>query len=72
MLIPGMIFVHGSIIGHYIEQGVVTATLGRLLQPQRQPHRKPVKVTAREITEISDRICGFGDRLLDIAEELVR
>jgi hypothetical protein len=65
-------FVHGSIIGHYIEQGVVTATLGRLLQPQRRPRRKPVKVTAREITETSDRIGGFGDRLLDIAEALVK
>jgi hypothetical protein len=26
-------FVHGAIIGHYIEQSVITATLARLLQP---------------------------------------
>jgi hypothetical protein len=64
-------FVHGAVIDHYIEQGIITATLHRLLQPQHQPLRKPVKVTAREITEISDRIRGFGDRLLDLADELL-
>ena len=60
-------FVHGGIIDHYIEQGIITATLARLLQPPRRPRRKPVKVTAPQITEISDRIHGLGDRLLDIA-----
>jgi hypothetical protein len=63
-------FVHGSIIAHYIDQGIMTATLGRLLQPPRRPRRKPVKVTVPEITEISDRIHGFGDRLLDIVKTL--
>jgi hypothetical protein len=63
-------FVHGAIIDHYIEQGVITARLWRLLQPPRRPRRKPVKVTAPEITQISDRIRGFADRLLDIAEAL--
>jgi len=65
-------FVHGGIINHYIEQGVITATLHRLLQPPRRPRRKPVKVTAAEITGISDRIHGFGDRLLEIAQAFLR
>ena len=37
----------GAIIDHYIEQGVVTATLGRLLQPRRE-RREPVKVAAQK------------------------
>lgn len=64
-------FVHGAIIDHYIEEGVITATLSRLLKPPRQALRKPVKVTAPEITEISDRISGFGDRLLDVTQALL-
>jgi hypothetical protein len=36
-----------------------------LLQPSRHPRRKPVKVSAPEITEISDRIRRLGDRVLD-------
>jgi hypothetical protein len=63
-------FVHGGIIHYYIEQDVITATLHRLLQPPRRPRRNPVKVKPPEITEISERIHGFGDRLLGIAQAL--
>jgi hypothetical protein len=61
-------FVHGGIIVELIEQGVITVTLGRLLQPSRRPRRKPVKVTPPEIKMISDRIWELAGRLLDLAE----
>jgi hypothetical protein len=60
-------FVHGGYFDHLIEQGVITVTLARLLQPSRRPRRKPVKVTPPEIEVISDRILHLGDRLLDLA-----
>jgi hypothetical protein len=63
-------FVHGSVISHFVEQGAITVTLGRLLQPSRRPRRKPVTVTPPEINAISDRIDALGDRLLDLAEAL--
>ena len=61
-------FVHGGMIVDLIEQGVITVTLGRLLQPSRRPRRKPVKVTPPEIKVISDRIWELAGRLLDLAE----
>jgi hypothetical protein len=61
-------FVHGGMIVELIEQGVITVTLGRLLQPSRRPRRKPVKVTPPEIKMISDRIWELAGRLLDLAE----
>jgi hypothetical protein len=62
-------FVHGGSIHHLIEQGVMTVTLARLLQPSRRPRRTPVKVTPPQIEVISDRIHHLGDRLLDFAED---
>ena len=62
-------FVHGGMIDNLIEQGVITVTLARLLQPSRRPRRKPVKVTPLEIKVISDRIWELAGRLLDLAED---
>jgi hypothetical protein len=50
-----------------MEQGVITVTLGRLLQPSRRPRRTTVKVTPPEITVISDRIWELAGRVLDLA-----
>ena len=64
-------FVHGGSMNHFIEQGLITVTLARLLQPPRRPRRKTRKVTPPEINVISDRIHHLGDRLLDLTETLL-
>jgi hypothetical protein len=65
-------FIQGGMVNYYIEEGVITATLWRLLQPRGRARRKPVKVTALEITLTSDRIHSLGDRLLNIAQTLLQ
>jgi hypothetical protein len=55
---------HGAIIDPVINESGITATLYRLLQPARQPRRRPVKATATQITGISEHIRALGDRLL--------
>jgi hypothetical protein len=60
--------IHGGIIDFYAEQGVLAVTLARLLQPSGGDRRKPRKVSAPDIIEISDRIWELAGRLLDCAE----
>jgi hypothetical protein len=61
-------FIHGGIIDFYAEQGVLAVTLARLLQPSGRDRRKPRKVSAPDIIEVSDRIWELAGRLLDCAE----
>jgi hypothetical protein len=63
--------VHGAVIAHFIDTSGITVSLGRMLQPARQPRRSPVKMTPAKILEISEHIQGLGDRLLDFAEKLL-
>jgi hypothetical protein len=63
--------VHGAIIHHVVNESGITATLGRMLQPESQPRQNPVKVTAREIIGTSEKIHALGDRLLHIAAALL-
>jgi hypothetical protein len=62
--------VHGAVIGHFLNESGITVTLGRMLQPARQPRRNPVKMTPAEILEISEHIRELGDRLLDLAAKV--
>jgi hypothetical protein len=62
-------FIHGGIIDFYAEEGVLAVTLARLLQPSSgDQRRKPRKVSAPDIIEVSDRIWELAGRLLDCAE----
>jgi hypothetical protein len=63
--------VHGAVVAHFIDKSGITVSLGRMLQPARQPWRSPVKMTPAKILEISKHIQRLGDRLLDFAEKLV-
>jgi hypothetical protein len=63
---------HGAIIDHVVNESGITATLYRLLQPARQPRRKPVKATATQITGISEHIRALGDSLLDTLSEMLK
>ena len=63
-------YIHGSRIGHSIEQSVLSVTLGRLLQPPKKPRRKPVHVTAPEIEKTADHLYDLGGNMLDLLERI--
>jgi hypothetical protein len=61
-------YVHGAVIGQAIERSILTITMARLLQPPKPPRRKPVKITAAQIVDTSNRLHEIGGRLLDLAD----
>lgn len=61
-------YIHGARIGHSFRSSKLSVTLGRLLQPQWRQRRKPTKVTAAEIEEMTDRLYDLGGKLLDLLD----
>jgi len=66
-------YVHGAVFGHILDRSILTITLARLLQPNKQTgRRRRVKVTVSQINEASARVDDIGGKLLDMAELLNR
>jgi hypothetical protein len=63
-------FVHGAVIGSYVERSTISVTLARLLQPRKHQRRKPIKITTAEINEKSNLVRAISDRLLDVVEAI--
>ncbi len=59
-------FVHGATFGFEPDRKGLVMTLWRLLQPRGQ-RREPIKVTARQVEKVADRVREITDELLDLA-----
>jgi hypothetical protein len=58
-------YIHGARIGFVLSRSELSVTLGRFLQPPSLPRRTPIKVTAANIEETSNRLYAIGGELLD-------
>ena len=64
--------IHGAGLNEKRDGAALVVTFGSLLQPRKKPRRMPVKVTAKQIDEMSARVFEVWGDLLDFAETTLK